>query len=1398
MIALTDSRTAAELYLAKGLAPIPLPPRSKDPGYVGWQHLRLDLNTLDQHFPAQQARNVGILNGAPSGNHLDVDLDCPQARLVASLLLPATGWIFGRKSAPGSHRIYHADRSLAAAQHKCCDLDGTALIELRGTGGQTIFPPSTHKDTGELITWERFTNPADVTLAELQKVVGEVAAAALLARHWPSKGTRQDAALALAGALLRAGWEQARAERFVEAIALGTHDDEVRKRVEAVKATAAKVGENGKLTGWPKLAALLGQDGPAVVCWVRKWLGMVKPTVAPLRQPFPTLALPAPIREYVQQAALALGTDPAYVALPALAVVASVIGNTRVIRLKGGWTEPSVVWSVIVGDSGTLKSPAYWCAVDYLFRVQKRLLAEFKQALEQYERDLAEYKEEKKDAKETGTDPGDPPQKPIYPRVTLSDITIEKIAEVLEDNPRGVLVARDELAGWLASFTRYKGKTGGSDLPHWLEMFRAGAIVVDRKTGDRRHYFVERAAASITGGIQPGVLARALTLDFLDAGGGARLIMAMPPKLPKQWSEVEIDPTVEEAYHRALDQLLDLDLTEKNGERVPHVLRLSPEAKAAWIEFYDGWAQEQAVVEGELAAAYSKLEAYAARFTLLHHVVGRVAGGDDDLAPVERESVEAGVILCRWCANEVRHIYSTLTETEEQRDTRRLVEFIRSRGGKITARQLQRSNPRKYPTAEAAEAALFALVEAELGEWTEQPPTAKGGRATRWLVLAPTPDTTDTTPDDGDEDDDAPPRAPDTTPDTTPPTPGFSNVSEGSVSCVKRQAQGIEPPENGQPSEPTAGVSVRRPEVVSGGCVEHPALVEEARRGPDRRYLLVKDQAGLETVRAALDESKLAALDVETTGLDPRADRIRLLSLSLETTDGGRFPYLVDCFAVDPAPLWEALAEKELVIHNAVFDLAFLALLGFTPAGKVHDTRLLAQLLAAGTTERVNLAACCDRYLGRALDKDAQKSDWSGTLTDAQLAYAALDVEVLPPLLEALDAKIKEAGLVEVADIEKRRLPAVVWLAQKGAALDVAAWRSLAREADEEAERLRQELGRMAPQQPGQMFDAWNWDSPQQVQQALTLAGCKVEDTTDDTLAALDHPLAELLRRYRAAGKRGGTYGTQWLAHVDGDGRVYPSWRQIGAASGRMSCSDPNMQNLPRGACRRCIVAPPGRVLVKADYSQIELRIAAKVSGDQALLDAYRRGDDLHTITARNVLGIADVTREHRQLAKALNFGLLYGMGGRGFRQYAKGQYGLDLSEAEAHRYRAAFFKSYPGLAAWHHSISQAPIDTRTLAGRRRRNVARFTEKLNTPIQGTGADGLKLALVLLWERRQQVAGAFLILAVHDEIVVEADAATADTAAGWLKTAMMDAMAPLIEPVPVEVEIKIARSWGGNE
>jgi len=249
-----------------------------------------------------------------------------------------------------------------------------------------------------------------------------------------------------------------------------------------------------------------------------------------------------------------------------------------------------------------------------------------------------------------------------------------------------------------------------------------------------------------------------------------------------------------------------------------------------------------------------------------------------------------------------------------------------------------------------------------------------------------------------------------------------------------------------------------------------------------------------------------------------------------------------------------------------------------------------------------------------------------------------------------------------------------------------------------------------------------------------------------------------------------------------------------------MSCSRPNLQQVPRTpAYRACFRPTDGRVLVKADYSQIELRIAAELSGDERLLAAYVAGEDVHALTAGEVMGRrnGEVTRADRQAAKAINFGLMYGCGVPRLRQSALQEYGVELSEAEGNRFRRQFFTTYSGLKQWQRQTARNhPVDTRTLCGRRRIGVANYTEQINTPIQGTGADGFKAALAALWESREQCPGAAPVLVVHDEIVLECDQADAERAQTWLADCMIRGMAAFIKRVPVVVDATAERDWSG--
>ena len=196
---------------------------------------------------------------------------------------------------------------------------------------------------------------------------------------------------------------------------------------------------------------------------------------------------------------------------------------------------------------------------------------------------------------------------------------------------------------------------------------------------------------------------------------------------------------------------------------------------------------------------------------------------------------------------------------------------------------------------------------------------------------------------------------------------------------------------------------------------------------------------------------------------------------------------------------------------------------------------------------------------------------------------------------------------------------------------------------------------------------------------------------------------------------------------------------QNGAATGRMSCGGPNIQQIPKAAAfRACFRAAPDRALIRADYSQIELRIAAALADDETMLRAFRERVDLHALTASRILQLplAEIDSQHRQLAKSVNFGLLSGMGVRGLKLDAEAKYGVAMTEAEAARYHRAFFHTYQGLQRWHQWAkgqieharrSQQTLETRTLTGRRFLNVRHFNVLLNIPVQGSGGDGLKLA-----------------------------------------------------------------------
>jgi len=460
--------------------------------------------------------------------------------------------------------------------------------------------------------------------------------------------------------------------------------------------------------------------------------------VVPPYRPFPIHCLPSAVREFVASVAASVGCDPCFAALPALALVGAAVGGALVARPKRGWNEVPILWAVVVGDSGTAKSPAADPVSAVAHCIEDALEDEYEQAVRKFVEDVAAYKEAMASG-ELG-DGIDAPTKPVPPvreYFTADDVTIERLIENLRTSPRGILMLQDELANWFGSFSRYKGKGGGSDAAKWLGMFDGRSVSYQRKTanpGSPRDVRVKRAIVGVSGGIQPGILSESLNNPaYLNSGLAARLVFAMPPKQCVRWTDTEPDQEAERRFRAVVHSLRELPFDPKSS--IPWV-GLEVTARAAFTVFHDEMA---ATAEGHdgggMAAAIPKLVRVALRLAMIHHCATEAAAGrDPGKGSIAHASIIAGIELAKWFETEAERVYAMLSEKPEDRAARMLAEWVKRRGGRATPRDLQRSS-RKYPTTDTAEAALDALVTADVGHWEDLPPPKSGGWGGRVFVL---------------------------------------------------------------------------------------------------------------------------------------------------------------------------------------------------------------------------------------------------------------------------------------------------------------------------------------------------------------------------------------------------------------------------------------------------------------------------------------------------------------------------------------------------------------------------------------------------------------------------------------------------------------------------------------
>ena len=493
------------------------------------------------------------------------------------------------------------------------------------------------------------------------------------------------------------------------------------------------------------------------------------------------------------------------------------------------------------------------------------------------------------------------------------------------------------------------------------------------------------------------------------------------------------------------------------------------------------------------------------------------------------------------------------------------------------------------------------------------------------------------------------------------------------------------------------------------------------------------------------------------------------------------------------------------VFQNGCFDIGFLECWSFDlDIRNIWDTMIVERLLTAGTSQRSDLGTIVEKYCDVVLDKEVRKTfaAHAGALTATQLEYAENDVRYLIEVYKCQLEEIKSRDMTRVADLENTLVPIVAEMELLGIGFDPKAWESMLQT---EGNRLP-ELELQVQQQLSETFTmdlfsgvqgTINLNSPTQLLRAFRRAGVDIEDTSEDTMKKCSHPAAKMLLEYRECAKR-----LQWdyPSYVNPKtGRIHPDYKQVGARTGRFSCTSPNLQNVPREQrFRNMFVAREGRKMITADYSQQELRVLAQYCQDPALIETCT-SEDPHLKNARLIYKDETIQKsdERRRTAKNTNFALMYGAGAKTFANAA----GISLSDARV--FLKELKRLYPGAFTWGHKSWQFLVQngyTTTLLGRRRyfpevmNDPGKYaTVARNTPIQGSSADMMKSAMIEVTEKLRNY-DANLLLCVHDELVVEAATSQADEVSKVVEESMRVAGEKYVQVVPIKADATIADTW----
>ena len=580
-----------------------------------------------------------------------------------------------------------------------------------------------------------------------------------------------------------------------------------------------------------------------------------------------------------------------------------------------------------------------------------------------------------------------------------------------------------------------------------------------------------------------------------------------------------------------------------------------------------------------------------------------------------------------------------------------------------------------------------------------------------------------------------------------------------------------------------------------------------------------------------LASKQILGLDIETyglseyvgdkqAGLEPRKTAIRTVQLY----DGDKVVYVFDILKLGGLQAFgEEIWGIPMVAHNAMFEMKHLLHKGAHPK-KLGCTLLADRVLNGnrielredlGLSKGATLKDLTKELLGIDISKEQQTSDWSqDNLTREQIEYAALDAVLTVKLFGIQKKLMNKQGLNRSYQILRDVQYSVARMELWGIGFDVVKHKKVIEDWNKESVRLEasifEVMGRELNINSSKQMGEWLKDILKEKDlEVWTKTGKGALSTSMPTFKDNEHAHAVIptILEYRHVAKRISSFGESLYKFIDEKGsRLYGSFSLGKTTTGRMASHNPNMQNMPRDDFRSLFCARDGYVLIGLDYSQQELRVAALVSKDKALLSVYELGEDAHITTAAMVLKLPKekIAKEHRQLAKALNFGLLYGQGASGLAVYAKRNYGVDMTVEEAEQHRGTFFKIYKGLRAWQRQMGNTTQITQkvyTPCGRVRdfskdKLGYRYTAALNLPIQGGAAETTLNALIRLTPLLSEECR--LVNVVHDEVILEVIESKADVYAAKAKEAMEQAFldvfpnaAPYMRGL---VEAKIGKNW----